>query len=34
MALVNTAYNLTRVEKPVEQRAQPEYKSPEEAAAE
>jgi GH15 family glucan-1,4-alpha-glucosidase len=34
MALVNSAYNLTRVEKPVEQRAQPEYQSPEEAAAE
>jgi GH15 family glucan-1,4-alpha-glucosidase len=34
MALVNSAYNLTRVEKPVDQRAQPEYQSPEEAAAE
>jgi len=32
MALVNTAYNLTRAEKPVEQRAQPEYESPEKAA--
>jgi GH15 family glucan-1,4-alpha-glucosidase len=34
MALVNSAYNLTRAEKPVDQRAQPEYQSPEEAAAE
>ena len=34
MALINSAYNLTRVEKPVDQRAQPEYQSPEEAAAE
>jgi GH15 family glucan-1,4-alpha-glucosidase len=34
MALVNSAYNLTRVVKPVEQRAQPEYKPPDEAAAE
>ncbi len=34
MALVNSAYNLTRVEKPVDQRAQPEYQSPKEAAAE
>jgi GH15 family glucan-1,4-alpha-glucosidase len=32
MALVNTAYNLTRAEKPVEQRAQAEYDSPEKAA--
>jgi len=32
MALVNTAYNLTRVEKPVEQRAQAEYEPPEKAA--
>ncbi len=32
MALVNSAYNLTRVEKPVEQRAQAEYTPPEEAA--
>ena len=32
VALVNTAYNLTRAEKPVEQRAQTEYKSPEKAA--
>jgi len=32
MALVNTAYNLTRAEKPVEQRAQAEYQSPEKAA--
>jgi GH15 family glucan-1,4-alpha-glucosidase len=31
MALVNTAYNLTRFAKPVEQRAQAEYQSPEEA---
>jgi GH15 family glucan-1,4-alpha-glucosidase len=30
MALVNSAYNLTRVAKPVEQRAQAEYRSPEE----
>ena len=29
MALVNSAYNLTRVAKPVEQRAQAEYRSPE-----
>jgi GH15 family glucan-1,4-alpha-glucosidase len=34
MALVNSAYNLTRVEKPVEQRAQQQYRPPEEAAAE
>ena len=34
MALVNSAYNLTRVEKPVEQRAQADYTSPEEAPAE
>jgi GH15 family glucan-1,4-alpha-glucosidase len=34
MALVNSAYNLTRSEKPVEQRAQTEYESPEERAAE
>jgi GH15 family glucan-1,4-alpha-glucosidase len=34
MALVNSAYNLTRSEKPVEQRAQAEYESPEEKAAE
>jgi GH15 family glucan-1,4-alpha-glucosidase len=34
MALVNSAYNLTRSEKPVEQRAQAEYRPPEEAAAE
>ena len=34
MALVNSAYNLTRSEKPVEQRAQAEYKSPEGKAAE
>jgi GH15 family glucan-1,4-alpha-glucosidase len=32
MALVNSAYNLTRSEKPVEQRAQAEYDSPEKAA--
>jgi hypothetical protein len=30
--LVNSAYNLTRSEKPVEQRAQAEYDSPEKAA--
>ena len=34
MALVNSAYNLTRTEKPVEQRAQPEYTPPDEVAAE
>jgi GH15 family glucan-1,4-alpha-glucosidase len=33
MALVNSAYNLTRIEKPVEQRAQPDYHPPAEAAA-
>jgi GH15 family glucan-1,4-alpha-glucosidase len=33
MALVHSAYNLTRVEKPVEQRAQAEYQPPEEAKA-
>jgi GH15 family glucan-1,4-alpha-glucosidase len=32
MALVNSAYNLTRAEKPVEQRAQPEYTPPEAVA--
>ncbi len=32
MALVNSAYNLTRAAKPVEQRAQAEYTSPETAA--
>jgi hypothetical protein len=32
--LVNSAFNLTRVEKPIEQRAQPAYTPPEEAAAE
>src|SRR6185312_16823545 len=32
LALVNAAYNLTRIEKPVEQRAQQEYESPEKAA--
>jgi GH15 family glucan-1,4-alpha-glucosidase len=32
MALVNTAFNLTRAEKPVERRAQAEYESPERAA--
>ena len=32
MALVNAAYNLTRLEKPVEQRAQQEYELPEKAA--
>ena len=34
MALVNSAYNLTRIEKPLEQRAQPEYTPPDEVAAE
>jgi GH15 family glucan-1,4-alpha-glucosidase len=34
VALINSAYNLTRTEKPVEQRAQTEYESPEKAAAE
>lgn len=34
MALVNSAYNLTRATKPVEQRAQAEYVSPQEAPAE
>ncbi len=34
MALVNSAYNLTRTEKPLEQRAQPEYTPPDEVAAE
>jgi GH15 family glucan-1,4-alpha-glucosidase len=34
MALVNSAYNLTRSEKPCEQRAQADYVSPEEKAAE
>ena len=34
MALVNSAYNLTRSEKPVEQRAQAEYELPEGKAAE
>jgi GH15 family glucan-1,4-alpha-glucosidase len=33
MALVHSAYNLTRVEKPVEQRAQAEYQPPEEVRA-
>jgi GH15 family glucan-1,4-alpha-glucosidase len=33
MALVHSAYNLTRLEKPVEQRAQAEYQPPEEIAA-
>jgi GH15 family glucan-1,4-alpha-glucosidase len=33
VALVNSAYNLTRVEKPVEQRAQPEYTSSEKVDA-
>jgi len=33
MALVHSAYNLTRLEKPVEQRAQAEYQPPEEVAA-
>ena len=34
MALVNSAYNLTRTGKPFEQRAQPEYTPPDEVAAE
>ncbi len=34
VALVNTAYNLSRVAKPVERRARPENKRPKEAAAE
>jgi GH15 family glucan-1,4-alpha-glucosidase len=34
LALVNSAYNLTRTETPVEQRAQAEYESPEKAAVE
>jgi GH15 family glucan-1,4-alpha-glucosidase len=34
MALVSSAYNLTRSERPVEERAQAEYRPPEEAAAE
>ncbi|HXX03959.1 MAG TPA: glycoside hydrolase family 15 protein [Xanthobacteraceae bacterium] len=33
MALVHSAYNLTRLEKPIEQRAQAEYQPPEEVAA-
>ena len=33
VALVNSAYNLTREEKPVEKRAQAEYAPPEEATA-
>jgi GH15 family glucan-1,4-alpha-glucosidase len=33
MALVNSAYNLTRAEKPVEQRAQADYKEPQDAKA-
>ena len=33
MALVHSAYNLTRVEKPIEQRAQADYQPPEEVAA-
>jgi hypothetical protein len=33
MALVNTAYNLTRPTKPVEQRAQAGYTSPQEMPA-
>jgi GH15 family glucan-1,4-alpha-glucosidase len=32
MALVNAAYNLTRLEKPVEQRAQQDYEAPDKAA--
>ena len=34
MALINSAYNLTRAEKPVERRAQADYEPPEEQAAE
>jgi GH15 family glucan-1,4-alpha-glucosidase len=34
MALINSAYNLTRAEKPIDQRAQTDYESPEEQAAE
>jgi GH15 family glucan-1,4-alpha-glucosidase len=34
VALVNTAYNLTRTEKPIERRAQADYEPPEQAAAE
>lgn len=34
MALVKSAYNLTRATKPVEQRAQAEYQPPEKATAE
>ena len=34
MALVNSAYNLTRMGKPVEQRAQPDYEPAESAPAE
>jgi GH15 family glucan-1,4-alpha-glucosidase len=34
MALVNSAYNLTRTATPLEQRAQPEYTPPDEVAAE
>jgi GH15 family glucan-1,4-alpha-glucosidase len=33
VALVNSAYNLTRAENPIEQRAQADYKEPERAAA-
>ena len=33
VALIHSAYNLTRAEKPVEQRAQAEYQSPEAATA-
>jgi len=33
MALVNSAYNLTRAPKPVEQRGQPDYQPPEDATA-
>jgi GH15 family glucan-1,4-alpha-glucosidase len=33
MALVNSAYNLTRAEKPVEQRAQADYKEPQDTKA-
>ena len=34
VALVNSAYNLTRATKPVEQRAQAEYQPPEKVSAE
>jgi hypothetical protein len=34
MALIISAYNLTRAGKPTEQRGQPDYERPEERAAE